>query len=303
MNTNLQLLKMLERPTEKVDAVLDTDTFNEIDDQFALSYLLKSDDKINTRAIYAAPFFNAHSASPKDGMEKSYDEILKLLDLMGREDMKPHVFRGSETYLPDETTPVSSQAAGHLARLAMDYTPENPLYVIAIGAITNVASAILLNPEIISRVVVIWLGGHALSWPDTREFNMVQDIAAARVIFGSTAPLVQLPCMGVVSAFTVSGDDLKNQLSGKNKLCDYLVETTVNEVAGYTDSPVWSRAIWDVTAVGWLTGDFMADSIEHAPIPDFDGRYAFDSGRHFYKYVYHIDRDALLRDLFVKLSR
>lgn len=303
MNTNTEILKMLEHPSGVVDAVIDTDTFNEIDDQFALSYLLKSGDKIRTRAVYAAPFFNAHSTSPEDGMLKSYDEIHKLLDFMGNKEMKTKVFKGSPAYLADEATPIESEAARHLANLAMEYSGENPLYVIAIGAITNVASAILLNPEIISRMVVIWLGGHALSWPDTKEFNMVQDIAAARVVFGSTVPLVQLPCMGVVSAFTASGDDLKNQLSGKNKLCDYLVDTTFNEVKSYTGSSVWTRAIWDVTAVGWLVGGFMEDSVMHAPVPDYDGRYAFCQQNHFYKVVYHIDRDGLMRDLFNKLSK
>ena len=56
--------------------------------------------------------------------------------------------------------------------------------MVSIGAITNIASAILMNPEIVNRMVVVWLGGHALSWPDTEEFNMVQDIAAARIVFG-----------------------------------------------------------------------------------------------------------------------
>ena len=34
-------LKNLEAPTRIVDAVLDTDAYNEIDDQFAIAYLLK----------------------------------------------------------------------------------------------------------------------------------------------------------------------------------------------------------------------------------------------------------------------
>ena len=42
----------------KVDVVIDTDTYNEIDDQFAVSYLLRSKDRLNTVALYAAPFFN-----------------------------------------------------------------------------------------------------------------------------------------------------------------------------------------------------------------------------------------------------
>ena len=91
--------------------------------------------------------------------------------------------------------------AAHLAALALGYTPEKPLYVIAIGAITNVASALLMKPEIKDRIVLIWLGGNAHEWPDNKEFNLFQDVAAARVVFGCGAALVQLPCMGVVSSF------------------------------------------------------------------------------------------------------
>ena len=180
MNTHLHLLTKLSVPTGKIDAVLDTDTYNEIDDQFALAYMLASEDKIRLKAIYAAPFFNDNSSSPADGMEKSYQEIHKILDLAEKPEMKTVVFRGSDRYLPDESTPVPSDAARHLVDLAMTYPEESPLYVVAIGAITNVASALLLRPEIRDHMVVVWLGGHSLHSDDTGEFNMIQDVAAAR---------------------------------------------------------------------------------------------------------------------------
>ena len=103
--------------------------------------------------------------------------------------------------------------------------------MVAIGAITNVASAILMEPEIIKKIVIVWLGGNALHWPDNHEFNAYQDVAADRVIFGSGVPLVQLPCMGVVSAFSTTGPELEYWLKGKNELRDYLVENTVNEAS------------------------------------------------------------------------
>ena len=74
-------------------------------------------------------------------------------------------------YLEDEQHPVLSDAARDLAERAMRYTPEKPLYVVAIGAITNVASALLLKREIAERMVVVWLGGNALHWKDNTEFN------------------------------------------------------------------------------------------------------------------------------------
>lgn len=39
--TNEQYLKNLKVPTGQIDIVLDTDAYNEIDDQFAIAYMLK----------------------------------------------------------------------------------------------------------------------------------------------------------------------------------------------------------------------------------------------------------------------
>ncbi len=298
-----QRLKNLECPQGRIDMVLDTDTYNEIDDQFAISYALRAKEKLNVKALYAAPFFNARSASPADGMELSYREIMKLLRLAGVE--KP-VFRGSGRYLPDETSAVSSDAARDLCARAMDYTIENPLYVVAIGAITNIASALILRPQIADRIVIVWLGGHSLHWHTNKEFNCMQDVAAARVVFASGAPLVMLPCQGVVSAFTTTGPELEYWLKGKNALCDYLVKNTVEAAEEYAKGKVWSRVIWDVTAVGWLLNDgchLMNDRLIHTPIPEYDHHYAMAFTRPLCKYVYQIHRDALFADLFSRLAQ
>lgn len=304
--TREQFLKKLQVPSGPVDVVLDTDTYNEIDDQYALSYLLCSSEKLRVSAICAAPFFNAHSTSPEDGMEKSYHEIMNLLKLAGREDLKTSVYKGSRRYLPDEKTPVESAAADKIIELAMQHAVDSPLYVVAIGAITNVASALLKQPQIAEHMVLVWLGGHAQYWPDTREFNMMQDVAGARVVFGCGVPLVQLPCGGIVEQFAASGPELEYWLRGKNRLCDYLVQHTTEEAEQYASGKVWSRVIWDVTAVGWLLNDrdrFMSSRILPAPIPQYDDHYGYDFTRHPICYVWHINRDALFQDLFDKLGR
>lgn len=301
---DMEMIKALTLPEGKVDAVLDTDAYNEIDDQFAIAYMLRSDEKINVREIYAAPFYNDKSTGPADGMEKSYEEIKHILTLLKREDMIEKTYRGSCNYLQDEFTPVESEAANALINLSKEYNAEKRLYVVAIGAITNVASALIADPTIKDRIVVVWLGGHALNWYDTREFNMYQDVAAARVVFGCGVPLVQLPCMGVVSAFSVTAPELDYYLKGKNALCDYLVENTVKFMGGR--EKFWSKTIWDVTAVGWLLNEncrFMHELLVRAPIPEYDDRYALRADSHFMKYVPYINRDALMKDLFDKLTR
>jgi len=293
-------------PNRVVDVILDTDTYNEIDDQFALAYHLLNPQRIRPVGICAAPFFNNRSSSPEDGMEKSYREIMKVLELMEREDMKPLVYKGSRAYLPDDTTPVMSDAARFMAEKAKEYTPEEPLYIVAIGAITNVASAILLEREaMVKNTVIVWLGGNALSFPHTKEFNMKQDYAAARVVFGCGAPVVQLPCMGVVSEFRTTNGELTEWLVGKNPIADYLAKNTVEEAESYAKGTAWSRCIWDVTAVAWLLNDhnrFMDSYLIPAPIPEDDGLYAHRPDRHPLRYVCYIRRDPLFTDLFQKLN-
>ena len=300
--TNEQRIKNLQVPVGKIDVVLDTDAYNEIDDQFAISYMLKSADKLNMLALYAAPFHNKNSNGPKDGMEKSYDEIIKLLKFAG---VEKDVFKGSEKYLDDEKTPVISDAAKDLADRVKNYSPENPLYVVAIGAITNVASAILLNPEVAENTVVVWLGGHGTHYHDTCEFNMKQDVAAARVVAKSGVPFVQLPCMGVVSEFRISKPELEYWLKGKNDLANYLAVNTIIEADSYANGKPWTRVIWDVTAVAWLLNEndrFMDSRIIPTPLPTYDNLYSTDYNGYLCRYVYWIKRDALMEDLFDKLT-
>lgn len=299
-----QRLLNMEYPEGRVDLVIDSDTYNEIDDQFAISYAIHAPEKITVKAFYAAPFTNERSSGPADGMKKSYGEILKLLDLSGQSGKYP-VFMGSDRYLPGEQTPVVSDAAADLVQRAGRYSPEHPLYVVSIGAITNIASALLADPSVAEKIVVIWLGGNALHWPDNMEFNCKQDVAAARVVFSSGAPLILLPCMGVVSAFTTTGPELEYWLKGKNALCDYLVHNTVSAAEEYARGRVWSRVIWDVTAVGWLLNDqhrFMLDRLVPTPVPGYDHHYSADPSRPLCRMVYHIHRDALFADLVNRLS-
>ena len=305
--TQEQYLKNLTTPKGKIDVVLDTDAYNEIDDQFAISYMLKFKHKFNIKGICAAPFLNGKSTSAEDGMEKSYNEILKLLDLADEQILKNSVYKGSGHYLTDEFTPAESQAADYMATLAKEYSAESPLYIVAIGAITNVASAILKNPQMCETCVVVWLGGHSVDTScGASEFNMKQDIAAARVVFGCRIPLVQLPCVGVVDRVSTTGPELTYWLKGKNALSDYLAQNTIDEAESYACGKPWSRVIWDITAVAWLMNEdnkFMCDRLIQSPIPEYDYHYAFDGNRHFIRYVYRIDRDALFEDMFKVLTQ
>ena len=293
------LIRRLEPPTGKVRMVLDTDTYNEVDDQFALAYALKSEDKIDLEAVYAAPFFNDRSTGPEDGMERSYREIKNILRLLDKP--METVFRGSTDYLKAIDEPQKSEAVDDLVERAMASADDDPLYVVAIGAITNVASAILTEPEIIKKIVVVWLGGHAHNWPDTREFNLGQDVLAARIIFDSGVPLVQIPCMGVTTHLLTNISELEYYLDGKSQIGTYLTDIVRN----YTKDPyAWSKVIWDVSTIAWLINpDWVPTNLTHSPIVTDQVTWSFDRSRHLIRCASFMHRDPIFGDIFKKLSK
>lgn len=300
MLTESERVARMTLPAGRLDMVLDTDTFNEVDDQFALSYCLLSPERLNVQALYAAPFFNEKSSGPEDGMEKSYDEICRLLGKLNRS-AEGLVFKGSRSYLPDGSTPVDSPAARDLVRRAMARPDGDPLYVAAIGAITNVASALLMEPAIADKIVIVWLGGHSTSYPDTREFNLIQDVPAARVVLDSGAPLILIPCQGVASHMLTTLSELETCIGGKNALCDALTDL-VRQCA--EDHFAYARVIWDAAVPAWLIHpEWVPTKLIPSPLLTDDGHWAQDARRPLIREAYFADRSAIFRDLFQKLAK
>jgi hypothetical protein len=276
--------------------VLDTDTYNEVDDQFALAHLLLSGDCISLEAVYAAPFFNARSKDAADGMEKSYEEILRVLELVGKKPA-PKALRGSRSFLPDAKTPVRSAAAEDLVERAMA-TTDGKLYVAAIAAITNVASAFLIEPRIADKIVVVWLGGHAAYWAKTDEFNLQGDVHAARVVLESPVPFVHIPCVPVASHLITTVAELEQQLAPFSRLGAYLTKI-VHDYEG--NPPGWSKIIWDISASAFLVNPAWLPTDEQ-PCPFLRDDLTWDlrpNPRRILA-VRHLDRDKIFADFFAK---
>ncbi len=291
-------IRRLGRPERKLRMVLDTDTYNEIDDQFALVYALLSPERLFVEAVYAAPFHNSRSAGPGDGMEKSYDEILRLLDFLGRS-ADGFAFRGSTEYLGSERQPQDNAAVRDLIDKALASPADDPLYVVAIGAITNVASALLLAPEIIKKIVVVWLGGHHLNWPHTREFNLAQDVPAAQVALDSGVPFVIVPCMGVTSHLLTTLPELQSTIGGTNPVGDYLCQIFKEY---RPDSFGASSVIWDISTIAWLlNSDWAPSDLVHSPVLTDQVTWSVDQSRHLVRVANFVHRDPIFRDLFKKI--
>jgi inosine-uridine nucleoside N-ribohydrolase len=162
-----------------------------------------------------------------------------------------------------------------------------------------------MDPCVAENTVVVWLGGHSLEYGDCAEFNLFQDVAAARVVMGCGVPFVQLPCMGVVSNFTISKPELDYWFRGKSELGTYLAENTCRAAESYAKGRPWTRVIWDVTAVAWLLNDedrFMKSRLIPTALPSYANRYEIDPNRDLMRYVYYIRRDSLWKDVIEKIT-
>ena len=204
--------------TERQRVVIDTDRGNEIDDQFAIVHAVLAADVLDVEALYAAPFTNDRATGPAEGVEQGYAEIRRLLDLLGTGARGPNpplaqvadtvdrvrVHRGSESYLDGVTRLVESAAALDLVERGMAGQGAR-LTVIALAALTDVASAFLLEPRLSGRVLVVWLGGQPREAPSAEEFNLSQDPEAVRVVLDSGVPCVHIPCRGVASHLATTG--------------------------------------------------------------------------------------------------
>jgi len=291
------LMERLTPPVGKVKMVLDTDTYNEIDDQFAVVQALMSPDSFDLIAIYAAPFHNSNSENAGDGMEKSYQEILRLL---ARLSVSPDgfVFKGSTRFLSNWEQPEASPATDHLINLALE--SNDILYVVAIGAISNVASAILLEPEIVKKIVVVWLGGQPYHHQHSREFNLAQDILSSQLIFDCGVPLVQIPCQGVASHLQTTVAEIERYVQGQGEIGNYLTKIFKNY---YQDHFAWSKVIWDISAIAYLIDhSWLETELVHSPVLTDQVTLSIDRRRHFVRVATHVHRDPIFRDLFRKLE-
>jgi purine nucleosidase len=297
--SNELLLRRLEPPTGRVRMVLDTDTYNEIDDQFAVAMALLAPEKLQVEALYAAPYFNDRSSGPGDGMEKSYDEILRLTERLN----VPSgglVFRGSTTYLTGREQPERSPAALDLIEKAMASPDDDPLYVVAIGAITNVSSAILIEPEILKKIVVVWLGGQPHSLHFAREFNLQQDPRASQLMFDCGVPFVQIPCIGGASHLLTTVPELEANLKGRNPISDFLFERFCEY---HQDHFAWGKEIWDISAIAYLLDESWTPTVV-VPSPILTDELTWKSApdRHAMRMAWFVKRNPIFRDLFTRLQ-
>ena len=350
-----KMRRLLDLPAGKVRMLMDTDTANEIDDQFALTWALLSPERIEIEGVVAEPFsFEHHQpelleadrllqsgasletkqekllvagyrswiedlrsqgrkpedlvfVSPPEGMESSYHEILRVFEKIGA-DPGNLVKRGSPTYLEAPDQPIPSDAVDLIIERAKA-NDDRPLYIVAIGCVTNIASALLLAPEIRDNIVVVWTSAFPSHCRQSNapSLNLVQDPIASQLIFDSGVAHVYLPGYHIGAQLSLSLPEVETFVRGRGAIGDYLHHLYVNnplyEQRGIADISWRTWVIWDVINVAWLLNpEWVPSDLVPSPIlgDDFYWRYA--ENRHLMREAYGINRDKIFRDLYMKLD-
>ena len=303
---------------EKKHIILDTDISNEIDDHFALAYLLKSLDSSNMKldAITIAPskvtrFSRATDMA--DGVEKSYSQACTLLDLMGKEEYKKVLYKGCTHFLSNDLE--NSSAVNNIIDIVKKYTKAT---ILCIGALTNVATAITLDPTIVPKMKVVWLGGQGLSCEnnsthggtsamgDSPEHNF-KDVEAVRRVFDSGVELVVIPCKSVASNLSVSRWELEHYLLGKSDLGNYLCKIYNDIQDFYQPLPEekigLTNVLWDISAVAYEVNADWFDT-KWVDAPSIDDNWAYVKGNNTHKILFatYLNRNEIIKDFFIKLG-
>jgi inosine-uridine nucleoside N-ribohydrolase len=238
-------------------------------------------------------------------MAESRQEIDLLLDLMQLAGQVT-VANGAAEPIADEHTPRDSPGARLIIAESRLASPGDPLYVAFLGPLTDMASAILLDPEIVSRpIVVIWIGGVGYGGVETYpgvEFNLGNDIAAANVVYDSGIAVWQVPS-NVYSEVSVSYAELEEKIGGTSQLADYLIKQMIEWNATYWPEPIESRSLGDSPAVALMLYP-RGGTFRTVPAPRFgrEGHYLPGSG-HPIRVVETVDVRFLIEDMFAKIRR
>ena len=331
----LQRLRFTVPEKKKKRVIVHTDICNEADDPFAIvQHLLTPSEEVEgiiaghnewVMGVMAPMMAKQYGLSVEDfekqvlkragensmvtpryqSMEKSYQEGKKILELMEIDDVP--MLRGSVMELQSdkkEDLP-ESEGADFIIQQAMK-EDDRPLYVALLGCLTDLAIAYLKEPKIADKVIAIWIGGGA--YPDGGdEFNLKQDIRAARVLFDSPMEIWQIP-NSVYATMEFSLAELVDKIAPCGKIGAYLCDEmlTFNEKMGeapgdFPHGEIWSIGDNPTISVLLQNASIPCWHMEHAPYINDDYSYTMRQDSKRIRVYDRVDTRLTLSDLFSKL--
>lgn len=261
---------------EPVRIVLDCDTKNEVDDQFAIAHALGlPPGTLEVRGAVSVHNTIAHGPFSRDIYQEEAERIVALCG------SDVPCIPGAEFPMEDHSSPVDSQGLDFLIEEARS----GPLTVIATGPATDVASLLLVAPEVRENVRVIWLGGFGDRESYKRfkmgELNGRADVAAWRALLEDPVELLQVPGWPAPAKLVVDGG-FGEELRGLGRpVATYLAEILERWLSEH-ESPVdpkGEKIIWDISCVA-AVADPEAVTIDRLAVPMLDAAGAHDFSRH-----------------------
>src|SRR6266849_872179 len=201
----------------RIPVVLSTDVGNEIDDQWAITYLLLQ-PRFEVLGVMSA---HAPSISAPAG-QTSYRILVDVVENRLAMSTHPPLVEGGSLALQDAKTPRMSPAVHFLVETSRRFTRDNRLTVLMIGAGTDVASAILTDPTIVERVRVIQMGFN--DEQGGNEFNVANDVHAVQAILDSNVPLVVGPGKVCRASLSLTFDQAREMLAKRGAIGAWLWE-------------------------------------------------------------------------------
>jgi inosine-uridine nucleoside N-ribohydrolase len=244
----------------KMRMIIDADTANEIDDYYAIvRALLASELEIEG---LTASSFRAQVPGQATVLQShmANQEILALMNLTE----KVPALCGAEGSMPDTATALDSPAVQHIIRRAHAGSAANPLWVVALGQCTNLASALVLDPGIITKVRFAFIDG---DFKDGRWgpgiYNWKNDIAAVKIVFESAVDYHHMPARSVSGTLKMDKGAAIAHLRGRGGIHDYLLSRW--ELHPAAERTPWT--MWDVALIEALLRPGLATkAVVGAPI-------------------------------------
>lgn len=227
----------------RINAIIDSDLSNDVDDVFALTYALASPE-LNIELVSLAPFSaNFKRGSFKNSMVDSELEAKRVFMQFGRKDFSI-IKRGCTEFLPAEGS-ITSPAAEEIIRIAKK---NRKTTFIAISPLTNLASALLAEPKIAKKLDVVFLGTQHIFNDNFADFNYSKDKRAFEIVVKSGVNLTIIPSP-IARQIVTSTYEARAHLC-VNKVGRYLYRTLKNSEFLITSRGI--KIVQDVAAIAYV---------------------------------------------------
>ena len=279
-------------PEESIRVVIDTDARNEIDDQWAIALAILSSERFTIEGFVGSNYDNDPGAG-KESVEKSVREIETVLEKAGFAGQWP-IKRGSHP-MQYSNEPSESEGVDFIIERALSGSEEDPLWVIGLGAGTDMASAMLKEEAIVDRVVAFW---HLRTeWPDRcTNFNVYNDVHAGRLLFHSPLPFV---LFDTGTHLTCSMEESARFVEPYGEIGAYLHDIRRRYPAFMKPD----KGIFDLGDIAALLEPDVADwETVECPTVERDLTYRFTGDLGSIVRCYDVDRDGTFELLYDKLD-